>query len=382
MKPLETITVLEFCQYMAGPSAGLRLADLGARVIKIEKPGTGDSGRALAIKGLYAGDDSILFHTINRNKESYSADLKSPDDRARLENLIRQADVMTHNFRPGVMERLGLDYENVARINPKIIYGEITGYGSRGPWRGKPGQDLLIQAMAGLCWLSGDKDDPPTPFGLSIADTICGTHLAQGIMAALIRRHKHGTGALIQVNLLASLIDFQFEVITTYLNDGGRTPSRAARGNAHAYLSAPYGVYPTRDGYLALAMGDLNRLGQLLDAENLTRYPDNADWFNHRDEIAGILGKLLKRKTTQAWLDILEPAGIWCAGVLDYRSFTRHEGFKALQMDQPLELPSGRTLRTTRCPIRIDGERYFSARPAPTLGADTANIDLTFSTRS
>src|SRR5690348_9165106 len=127
MKPLENLLVLEFCQYMAGPSAGLRLADLGARVIKIEKPGTGDSGRHLAIKSLYEGDDSLLFHTINRNKESYTADLKSPRDLEKIKKLIRHADVVTHNFRPGVMERLGLGYDTVKALNPRIVYGVISG---------------------------------------------------------------------------------------------------------------------------------------------------------------------------------------------------------------------------------------------------------------
>lgn len=379
MKPLENIVVLEFCQYMAGPSAGLRLADLGARVIKVEKPGTGDAGRQLAIKDLYMGADSILFHTINRNKESYAADLKDPGDLTKVKALIRKADVLTHNFRPGVMKRLGLDYDLVRKINPKIIYSEITGYGSKGPWRHKPGQDLLVQSLSGLTWLSGDKDDPPTPFGLSIADTLCGIHLTQGILAALIRRHKTATGALIEVNLLASLIDFQFEVITTYLNDGGREPERAIQGNGHAYLSAPYGVYRTRDGHMVLAMGDLVNLGRRIGCEAITEYQDKNDWFLKRDEILQTLGEVISQKTTEQWLDILEPADIWCAGVLDYAQFLAHDAYRVLEMDQQILLGSDKTITTTRCPIRIDGQRYFSARPGPALGAQTQAIDREFS---
>src|SRR5438067_1018329 len=151
--PLDGMVVLEFAQFLAGPSAGLRLADLGARVIKIERPGAGEAGRQIAIKNLFIDGDSLVFHTINRNKQSYAADLKNPDDLAKVKQLIERADVMTHNFRPGVMEKLGLDYPSVAKLNPRIIYGEITGYGQSGPWKLKPGQDLLVQCLSGLTWL-------------------------------------------------------------------------------------------------------------------------------------------------------------------------------------------------------------------------------------
>lgn len=379
MKPLENIIVLEFCQYLAGPSAGLRLADLGARVIKIEKPVTGDEGRHLAIKNLFAGKDSVLFHTINRNKESYMADLKSSKDLEKIKSLISQADILTHNFRPGVMERLGLDYETVKAINPKIIYGVITGYGSKGPWKNKPGQDLLVQSLSGLTWLSGDRQDPPTPFGISIADIICGNHLTQGILAALIRRNKTKSGALIEVNLLASLIDFQFEVITTYLNDGGKLPDRAAKGNAHAYLSAPYGIYETSDGYMVIAMGDLGYLGKSLELPELAIYQNKKDWFTKRDEITEILSDFLKHKTTSLWLSLLEPAGIWCADVYDYNTFLNHEGYKILQMSQRIKMASDESITTTRCPIRIDGEKLFSSKGGPSLGGDTITIDREFS---
>lgn len=378
MKPLENIIVLEFCQYLAGPSAGLRLADLGARVIKIEKPVRGDEGRHLAIKNLYAGEDSILFHTINRNKGSYIADLKSEKDLEKVRELISKADVLTHNFRPGVMERLRLDYDTVNSINPKIIYGVITGYGSKGPWKNKPGQDLLVQAMSGLTWLSGDRDDPPTPFGISIADIICGNHLTQGILAALIRRNKTKAGALIEVNLLASLLDFQFEVVTTYLNDGRKMPERAAKGNAHAYLSAPYGIYQTLDGYIAIAMGDLGYLGEQLGFRELMEYKDKKDWFTKRDEIIKKLSVFLTQKPTGAWLSVLEPAGIWCADVYDYKTFLNHEAYKILQMDQEIKMTSGETMTTMRCPIRIDGEKYFSSVPAPHLGEHNIAIDNEF----
>ena len=192
--PLDGLFVLEFSQYLAGPYAGLRLADLGARVVKVERPGLGDGCRQLAIKGLFADGDSLTFHAINRNKESCTANLKDPVDLERIRHLIAKADVMTHNFRPGVMEAIGLDYEAVREINPGIIFATVTGYGKKGPWSGRPGQDLLAQSLSGLAWLSGDAGQPPVPFGLAMADILSGEHLVQGILAALLQRGKTRTG--------------------------------------------------------------------------------------------------------------------------------------------------------------------------------------------
>jgi len=375
MKPLEGLLVVEFGIYLAAPSAGLKLADLGARVIKIEPPGRGEPCRHLAIKNLFVNGDSLLFHTINRNKESYAANLKDPGDLERVKRLLARADVLTHNFRPGTMEKFGLSYEEVRRINPRLVYAEISGYGAEGPWRNKPGQDLLAQSVSGLAWLSGDAEAPPTPMGIAVVDILCGAHLLQGILAALVRRGKTGRGALVQVSLLESVLDFQFEVLTTHLNDGGRLPRRARRGNAHAYLAAPYGVYATADGYLALAMGSLDRLAKLVGCQELERFRQREDGFAHRDEIMEILARHLAKRTTAEWLALLEPADVWCAEVLDYRRLTAHEGFRVLAMDQQVELADGSRIRTLRCPIRIDGERLFSSRPAPAVGEHTELID-------
>ena len=164
--PLEGITILDFSQFLAGPLASLRLADLGARVIKVEIPATGDLCRSIYISDLELDGDSTLFHSINRNKESYAANLKDPDDLSKVKQLLTQADVMINNFRPGVIERIGLGYSTVSRLNPKIVFAEITGYGTEGPWRDLPGQDLLAQARSGLTWLTGEADDPPRTMGL------------------------------------------------------------------------------------------------------------------------------------------------------------------------------------------------------------------------
>ncbi len=368
--PLSRLTVLEFCQYLAGPYAGLRLADLGARVIKIERPGTGEAGRHLATKNIFVDGDSLVFHSINRNKESLEANLKDPADLERVKSMIADADVVTHNFRPGVMEKIGLDYASVAAINPQLVYGEVTGYGREGPWKNKPGQDLLAQAISGLTWLSGDADQPPVPFGLAVGDMICGTHLAQGILAALVARGRTGDGARVEVSLLESLLDLQFEVLTTHLNDGLQLPQRAGYRNAHAYLGAPYGIYETSDGWIAIAMGSLEELGDLIGCDALKALGDGQR-FSRRGKIKTVLAEHMAKRSTDDWLAILEPADFWCSDVFNYGQLMKHAGYQAADMELVVERPNGTTVKTTRCPIRLDGRQLRSASAAPTIGDAT-----------
>jgi len=370
--PLKGLVVLEFSQYLSGPSAGLRLADLGARVIKIERPTGGDACRSLSIKNLWIEENSLLFHTINRNKESFTADLKNPDDLELLKQLIRKADVITHNFRPGVMERIGLDYDVVKEINPRVIYAEISGYGKTGPWADRPGQDLLLQAVSGLVFTTGNAEDAPTPFGLSIADSLCGAQLVQGVLAALIRRHKAGKGAHIELSLLESLLDFQFELLTTYYNSG-QLPERSTISNGQPLLSAPYGIYPTKDGFIAIAMTPLQQLADVLNCAQLRRYTQD-EAFAKRDEIKQELLEFLAQETTNHWLGMLKKHDIWAIEVMDWRQLVEHEGYKVLGMSQEIRTASGKTVTTSRCPIRLNGKRLYSDRPAPMLGEHTDAI--------
>jgi CoA:oxalate CoA-transferase len=205
MRPLEGLLVLDFSQFLAGPSAALRLADLGARAIKIERPNGGDLSRQLHLNNMDLDGDSMLFHTINRNKESYAADLKNMDDLEKVKKLIIHADVLIENFRPGTMEKLCLGYEEVKKLNPRLVYGYVSWYGKEGPWQNKPGQDLLVQSLSGLPWLNGNADQPPVPLALSVADMMTGAHLVQGLLAALVRRGKTGYGGLVEVSLIESI---------------------------------------------------------------------------------------------------------------------------------------------------------------------------------
>lgn len=371
--PLQGLLVLEFSQYLSGPSAGLRLADLGARVIKVERPGTGDAGRRLSIKNLWTDDSSMLFHTINRNKESYTADLKNPDDLALVKKLIEKADVLTHNFRPGIMEKVGLSYSEALKLNPRIIYGAVSGYGTEGPWKHRPGQDLLLQSMSGLAYTTGNAKDNPMPFGLAIADNLCGSQLVQGILSALIRRQKTGAGALIEVSLLESLLDFQFELLTTY-HSSGKLPKRSKVNNGHPLLNAPYGIYSTADGHIAIAMVDLKQLAKAIECNEMMAY-DQKVAFSLRDEIKSVLAKHLLTQKSAWWLEKLHAQDLWAMEVLDWERLTKLEAYSCLQMEQTITTTHGAEITTTRCPIRINGERIFSPKPAPQLGEHTEKIN-------
>ncbi len=374
MKPLDGLFVVDLSQFLSGPSASLRLADLGARVVKVERPDGGDLCRQLYISDLKLDGDSTLFHSINRNKESFAADLKNPKDCRRLWSLLDHADVMIHNFRPGVIDRLGFSYEAVSKRNSRLVYGEISGYGKLGPWRQKPGQDLLVQSLSGLPWLSGDASQPPIPFGIAVADLYAGAHLVQGILSCLVRRGISGKGGKVEVSLLESILDLQFELLTTYLNDGGRLPQRSKVNSAHVYLGAPYGIYPTSDGYIALAMSSVPQLGKLLNCSQLLAYKSPDALFTQRDEIKQILIDHLKKKTTKHWLGVLEPADVWCSEVLTWPRLLEHEAFRLLDMVQEVKRSNGVKLKTLRCPIRIDGQIMKNELGAPRLGADTNRL--------
>lgn len=377
-RPLEGILVLDFSQFLSGSLATLRLSDLGARVIKIERPGTGDLGRSLYLSDTDVHGENTLFHAINRNKQSFAADLKNPEDLEQLRRLIGRADVMVQNFRPGVMERLGFGYDAVSKINSRLVYGEVSGYGNAIAWRDRPGQDLLAQARSGIMWLSGNDGDPPTPMALAIADMLAGHNLCEGILACLVRRGVTGSGGRVETSLIEALIDFQFEVLTTHMNDGRRLPRRSAFRNAHAYLAAPYGVYDTADGYLAIAMTHLPTLGSLLQVPELNGITDSADGFRRRDELKSAVAKRLKEHTTEYWLQILNAADIWCAEVLDWPKLFATEAFAQLAMLQTLKNDNGVRVLTTRCPIRLDGAALTSDRLAPKVGEHTEAIRREF----
>ncbi|NCA18334.1 MAG: CoA transferase [Actinobacteria bacterium] len=377
--PLDGFLVLDFSQFLAGPVSAMRLADLGARVIKIERPGVGDIGRTLAFAGLESDGDTLSFHIMNRNKESFAADLKNQSDLAEVKALVAKADVIIQNFRPGVIERLGLGYEDVKKINPRIVYGSASGYGTTGPWIERPGQDLLAQSMSGLPWLNGQEGHPPIPVGLAVADIFTSTHLAHGITALLLRRERTGVGGFVEASLIESMLDLQFELISAKLFDSATAVKRGA--GAHAFLSAPYGLYKTTTGYLAIAMTPVPQLGQLLGLD-LSMYEDPQSWWSEQSAIVKKLSDLLSTQSTDHWLAILDKADIWCAPVLTLPELIESEGFKELDMTQETVRrgKSGAEVRipTTRSPMKIDGKTIKHRKGAPHVGEDTEKIRKEF----
>ena len=371
--PLDGLRVLDFAQFLAGPVAALRLSDLGAEVIKIERPQGGDLCRSMVVNDQRLDGDSLVFHTFNRGKKSVTADLKQPADLDKVRQLVATADVMIHNFRPGVMERIGLGYEAVQALNPSLVYGAVSGYGTTGPWVAKPGQDLLVQSLSGIAWLNGNAEDGPVPTGFAMLDVATAGNLVQGILACLVRRGITGKGGLVEVDLLSAAIDMTFEQFTCFLNDDNRQPGRHEIGNANPYQPAPYGVYQTSDGFMAFAMTPLARVAELLETPEIADFGQDQA-FAQLDEIKAIVARVFETNTTQHWLGILEPAGIWCAPVLDWPGFVESDGFKALDPVQTIRATSGEEAQTTRCPIRIDGAALTNAVGAPILGADTEAV--------
>jgi crotonobetainyl-CoA:carnitine CoA-transferase CaiB-like acyl-CoA transferase len=322
----------------------------------------------LYISNLELDGDSTLFHSINRNKESFSVNLKDENDRQTVMELLKKADVMIQNYRPGIIEKLGYSYNEVKAINPSIIYGSISGYGTEGPLVNKPGQDLLVQSFTGLPWLSGNVGNAPLPFGLAIADMMTGAHLVQGILAAAVRRAITGKGALIEVSLLEFTLDAMQEVWCDALQDEDYKLGRSAGNHAHVSEPSPYGIYATQDGYIAVGTVPVRALGRLIGCRELETYSEPSSWLEAGDEIKRILQEHLLQKTTAHWSGILEPEGIPYTEVTDWRRLMQHEGFQSLGMVHEVSRPNGARLSALRCPIRVDGERFTSPVGSPHIG--------------
>jgi CoA:oxalate CoA-transferase len=227
-------------------------------------------------------------------------------------------------------------------------------------------------------WLTGNADQPPVPMGLAVADIMAGNNALQGILSGLIRSQRRGTGALIEVSLIEAVLDLQFEVLTVYLNDGGKPPKRSDVSSGHAYLAAPYGVYETRDGHIAVAMTPVDHLGRLLGSTRLSGYTDRTEWFTRRDEIKSELAAIFRSRPTAHWIAIFEAADTWACEVLDWQSFMATDAFRQLDFIQELDLQPSGTIRTTRCPVRVDRQVLKSRVPAPAVGQHTALIEAEF----
>jgi crotonobetainyl-CoA:carnitine CoA-transferase CaiB-like acyl-CoA transferase len=369
--PLAGLIVADFAQLAQGPFATQMLGDLGAEIIKIE-PIKGDWMRHWSMANLFVEGEGASYLSFNRNKRSIAIDLKNPRGRDVALRLIDRADVVIENFRPGVMERLGLGYETLAERNPRIIYCASSGWGQTGPYVSRPGQDLLVQAVAGVGYLNGNEDGPPQGVGVGIADFTAGFHIVYGVLAALYARHRTGRGQRVDVNLLNSIMNLHIQELSLYLNGAG-LPVRSRSNIPGAYLGAPYGFYETADGFIAIAMNPIDKLARLVGIEGYENHPES-QIMDGRDEVRADFQKGFLTKTTQEWLDILLAEDIWVAPVNDFAAVEADPQVHENEMIVEWEHPKAGTVRGVGIPVKFSDTPGEIRRHAPLLGEHTKEI--------
>jgi crotonobetainyl-CoA:carnitine CoA-transferase CaiB-like acyl-CoA transferase len=369
---LQGVRILSFTQFLLGPAGVQYLADMGADVIKIEPPGGKLFERNWAGCDLFLNGVSVFFLCAHRNQRSLTLDLKRPEGQAVAKRLVAGADVLVQNFRPGVMARLGLSYEEVAALNPRLIYVSASGYGEGSTYQDRPGQDLLIQAMSGLASISGRAGDPPTPVGATAVDQHGAALLAMGVLAALFERTRTGRGQRIEVTMLRAALDLQLEVVTYHLN--GARMQKSPTSLASMIHPGPYGIYETRDGYLALSMSPLPVLQEALRLPELA--PIATERFNHpaREQVARILEPVIRTKTTAEWVEYLVPRGIWAAPVQDYDAVFEDPAVKEANVVEEVEHPAAGKIRLLRFPVEFSSGRAECRRVPPASGEHTGEI--------
>lgn len=301
---------------MAGPFAAQRLGDLGADVVKVEPVG-GEWQRRAAAGGAQGRRINVSFLSLNRNKRSLAIDLKSNEGKAVLFDLVRNADVFLQNYRPGVAERLGVDYPSLAKINPRLIYVSISGYGSSGPYANKPGQDLVLQGMSGAMLSAGRATDPPAPAGQYLVDAVTAYAAFEGALAALFHRERTGEGQLVEVNMLDAIATIQMQELSVFTV--GHKPQRRSREpHAHVYIRAPYGIFETKDSYIVVAFPPLKKLGEVIGEPSFLQLEEEVDAWTKRDEVFAKTRERLKERSTAEWLEAFTKADIWVGPVYGY----------------------------------------------------------------
>jgi crotonobetainyl-CoA:carnitine CoA-transferase CaiB-like acyl-CoA transferase len=370
---LDGLVVLDATQMLAGPLCSMRLGDLGADVIKVEPPTGGEFNRTHGFDDVQVGGDMTTFLAVNRNKRSFAVDLKSPDGLAAFLDLVRTADVLVQNFRHGTAERLGVGYAQLAAVNPRLVYCSISGYGSSGPYRDRPGQDLVLQGYSGSMFSVGAEGDAPVPGALWAADVMTGYTAAIGILAALASRTSTGAGQHVEVDMFSVVLDAQVQELVTYLN-AGRAPRRLQEPTAHGSIPAPYGVYRTADGWMTLAMSPLPALGEVLDDEWLRTLGHYNDGHVHRDEVYRHIRGRFTGRSTADWVERCDQHGVWAGPVHDYPALVDDPHVRATGMITEQPHPGLGSVRTTRIPVQLSGTPASIRRGAPPLGADTADI--------
>ena len=369
---LKGIRVLSFNHFLMGPVGAQFLADLGADVIAIEPP-EGAFQRKWGGADKRVDGQSMLLLTGNRNKRSLTLDLKKPEAIEVAKKLMATSDVIAENFRPGVLDKLGLGFEAAKAIKPDIIYAAAYGYGADGPYVNRPGQDLLVQALSGLAMITGTREHGPRAVGVSAIDHHGAALFAAGILAALVKRERTGQGCRVDVSLLSAAIDLQMESFTCYLNGERPDDVRQPHPIAGWYYGAPYGVYATKDGHVAISLGSLDTLGDALDIPSAQRVPDS-DAFRRREEATPAIAAHVGRLTTAECVKVLEARGIWHAAVNDYSDVVADPQVTHNKSFQTIKGATGAPITLVSHPVRYDGEVPEIRLPPQKLGAQSEEI--------
>jgi crotonobetainyl-CoA:carnitine CoA-transferase CaiB-like acyl-CoA transferase len=372
--PLKDILVVDLTRVLSGPYCTMLLADMGARVIKIEQPGRGDDTRAWGPP--FVEGESAYFLSINRNKESVELDLKQPASREVLDRLLARADVLVENFRPGTLERIGLGYAELAKRHERLVYCSISGFGQTGPRRNLPGYDAVVQAEGGLMSITGDADGPPYRLGVAISDIVAGIFAAHGIVLALYARERMGRGQLVDVGMLdatAALLTYQAGIFFAT----GISPGRL--GNRHPTI-APYETFAASDGDFVIAVGNDDQWQRFCSAAKLdslaqdARFATNRERVTRYDELRPTLAARLLERPRAYWLDALTKAGVPCGSVREIGEVLADPQLEARDMIARLEHAVAGAIRTLGVPIKLSATPGAVRTPPPRLGEHTEAV--------
>ncbi len=372
-KALSDLLVLDLTRVLAGPYATMLLADMGAEVIKIEEPIKGDDSRHY---GPFVGEESAYFMSLNRDKKSMTLNLKSEQGKEIFKDMVRHADVVVENYRPGTMEKLGLGYDVLQEINPRLVYAACSGYGNTGPYRHKPAYDIIVQGFGGLMSITGQADGGPTRVGASVGDITAGLFTAFGIMTALHARESSGLGQMVDVAMLDCQVAILENAIARYFVSGD-VPGRI--GNRHPSIT-PFDVIPTKKHHIIIAIGNdalfkkLCDILEISDAASDARFLTNDDRTKNYAELEPILEARFMTKTAIEWLAILEGAGIPCGPVNRIDEVVNNPQVIEREMIVEVEHPIAGKLKMPGTPVKLSKNPGGVEKPSPLLGQHTAEI--------
>ena len=376
VRPLESIIILDLSRALAGPYCSMMLADMGAEIIKIEMPGRGDDSRSWGPP--FVEGESAYFMSVNRNKKSITLNLKSEKSKEIIEKLIKKADIIIENFRPGTMDKLGLSYENVAELNPEIIYASISGFGQDGPYKLLPGFDQVIQGMGGLMSVTGEPGGPPIKVGVAVADIAGGMFAAYGIMIALFNRQRTGKGQMIDVSLLDSQVAWLTYRAGSFFASG-KIPQPLGSGHPNI---VPYQAFKANDTYVNIAAGN-DQLWQkfcsaigLEDIVENPKFATNAKRVENRNELVNIISNIVSSKNAQEWLDILTKAGVPCGPIYTLDEIFTDPQVLHRNMVKDLDHIKAGKIKVTGVPVKLSATPGEILTAPPVLGQHTKEILL------